>query len=113
LLHDPDIFPSTAGQTKNPVGNEDWHRISQEPITGYLIYIAFQLDRSPLFGFQVGLFWAFLIPELLIDYSFQTKFRQVRWMVIAYVTFFFAATGGMIGVVRLEAAGQLRPSSHI
>jgi hypothetical protein len=26
-------------------------------------------------------------------------FRQIRWAVIAYVTFFFAASGGLLGVV--------------
>ena len=48
---------------------------------------------------------AFLIAELLLDYIFKVEFRQVRWMVITYVVFFFAATGGLLGVARL--AGQV------
>ena len=40
----------------------------------------------------------FLIVELLLDYIFQLDFRNVRWMLITYVTLFFAATGGMIGI---------------
>ena len=38
------------------------------------------------------------MAELLLDYVFKIEFRQVRWMVISYVTLFFAGTGGMIGV---------------
>ena len=38
-----------------------------------------------------------LIMELLLDYLFNIDFRQTRWLLITYVTLFFAATGGMIG----------------
>ena len=41
----------------------------------------------------------FLLVELLLDYILKIEFRQVRWMVITYVTLFFAATGGLLGVV--------------
>ncbi len=41
---------------------------------------------------------AYLLVELLLDYVFKIEFRQVRWMVISYVTLFFAGTGGMIGI---------------
>ncbi len=68
------------------------------PVVGYLLYTASKLDRPLLYIIQVGLFLAFLIVELLIDYLLKIDFRQVRWMVITYVTFFFAAAGGMIGV---------------
>lgn len=68
------------------------------PAVGYLLYTARQLDRPTLYFIQVGLFLAFLLVELLIDFILKIDFRQVRWMVITYVTFFFAASGGMIGV---------------
>jgi hypothetical protein len=75
------------------------------PLTGYLLYSAVQLERSTLYWIQVGLFLAFLVVELLVDFIFKIDFRGVRWMVIGYVTFFFAATGGMIGVASLAGTG--------
>jgi len=71
----------------------------------YLLFTAPQLQRSRLYYIQVLLMLAFLIAELLLDYIFKVEFRQVRWMVITYVVFFFAATGGLLGVARL--AGQV------
>jgi len=75
------------------------------PIVCYLLYTAFQLERTTLYWIQVILFLAFLILELLVDFVFKIDFRGVRRMVIGYVTFFFAATGGMIGVASLASAG--------
>jgi hypothetical protein len=40
----------------------------------------------------------FLFFELIVDDILQVDFRSVNWAVIPYVMFFFAATGGMIGV---------------
>jgi hypothetical protein len=74
------------------------------PLTGYLLYTAFQLERTTLYWIQVALFMAFLVVELLVDFTFKIDFRGVRWMVISYVTFFFAAAGGMIGVAGLAGA---------
>ena len=68
------------------------------PLVGYLFYAGWRHERPGLYLIQVGLMLAFLVVELLIDYLLKIDFRQVRWMVIVYVTFFFAATGGMIGV---------------
>ena len=34
----------------------------------------------------------------MVDHIFRIDFRSQQWSVIAYVMFFFAATGGMIGV---------------
>jgi hypothetical protein len=45
----------------------------------------------------------FLMVELFLDYLLNIEFRQVRWMVISYVTLFFAATGGLLGVVAYAA----------
>jgi hypothetical protein len=40
----------------------------------------------------------FLLFELIVDDILRIDFRAVRWAVVPYVVFFFAATGGMIGV---------------
>ena len=75
------------------------------PLVGYLLFTAGQLGRSGLYILQAGLMLAFLLVELLVDYVLKIEFRQVRWMVIVYVTFFFAATGGMIGVASQAGRG--------
>ena len=67
------------------------------PLT-YLLLSAPRFDRPTLYFIQVGRMLAYLLAELLLDYVFKIEFRQVRWMVICYVTLFFAGTGGMIGV---------------
>lgn len=65
---------------------------------GYLLLKAPQLRRPALYYIQIGLMLLFLVVELLLDYVLKIDFRDVRWMVISYVTLFFAATGGMLGV---------------
>ncbi len=65
---------------------------------GYLLLKAPQFERPVLYYVQICLMLAFLLVELLLDYILKISFRQVRWMVISYVMFFFAATGGMLGV---------------
>jgi len=39
-----------------------------------------------------------LLVELFLDYILKIPWRDVRWMVITYVTLFFAGTGGLLGV---------------
>jgi hypothetical protein len=63
-----------------------------------LLLAAPQLDRPALYYVQIGLMLAYLVVTLLLDYVFKIDFRQTRWMVISYVTLFFAAAGGMLGV---------------
>ena len=58
-----------------------------------------------MYWIQVSLFLVFLIVEMLVDFIFKIQLRGVRWMVISYVTFFFAAIGGMIGIASLTGAG--------
>ena len=65
---------------------------------GYLLLKASQLDRPGLYYVQIILMLVFLAVELMLDYVLKVEFRQVRWMVISYVTLFFAATGGLLGV---------------
>ena len=64
----------------------------------YLIYSSTNMDRPKLYFIQLGLMIGFIIIELLIDYIFKVDFRHTKWMAISYVMFFFASTGGMIGI---------------
>jgi hypothetical protein len=63
-----------------------------------LLLVARGHARSPLYFLQISLMILFLVVELLLDYVLKIEFRGVRWMTVAYVTLFFAATGGMLGV---------------
>lgn len=70
------------------------------------LFITGVLARRPLLYFiQVGLMMAYLIVEVLVDYILKIEFRQVGRLVIPYVTLFFAAAGGMIGVA--SRAGKI------
>ncbi len=64
----------------------------------YLLFTASQMGRSPLYYIQLVIMIAFIIVELVLDYIFQATFRQTQAIVIPYVMFFFAGTGGMIGI---------------
>lgn len=64
----------------------------------YLLLTATQLGRPKLYSIQIGLMLVFLLVEFLLDYLLKIEFRQVRWMVIGYITLFFAATGGLLGI---------------
>lgn len=64
----------------------------------YLLLTARASGRSALYFLQISLMIGYLLSELLLDYVLKVDFRSVRWMTIAYVTLFFAATGGMLGV---------------
>ena len=66
-----------------------------------LLALAPELRRPPLYCVQVGLLLAYLLAEALLDYVFKVDFRHVRWMTVSYVTLFFAASGGMLGVAPL------------
>jgi hypothetical protein len=68
----------------------------------YLLLKAPQANRPPLYYLQVSLMLFFLLVLALLDYVFKVEFRQTRWMVIVFVTLFFAATGGMLGVASLN-----------
>jgi len=64
----------------------------------YLIYSSKNIERPVLYYIQLGLMIGFIVLELLLDYIFKVDFRHTKWMTISYVVFFFASTGGMIGV---------------
>lgn len=40
----------------------------------------------------------FIILEFLLDYISKADYTHTKWMAISYAIFFFASTGGMIGV---------------
>jgi hypothetical protein len=71
----------------------------------YMLIKAPQFDRPALYYIQIGCMLAWLFVELLLDYVLKIDFRQVRWMVIAYVTLFFAGSGGLLGLATLAGRG--------
>lgn len=68
----------------------------------YLLITANALQRAVLYYIQLTAILVFIIIELFLDYIFISDFRKVRWMTIMYVIFFFAGTGGLIGIASLE-----------
>jgi hypothetical protein len=64
----------------------------------YLLFQAPKLKRRAIYYVQISLMIAFLIVELILDYILRVDFRHTQWVVICYVTLFFGATGGMLGV---------------
>lgn len=67
----------------------------------YLLLRAHEFNRSFLYYLQVGLMLAWIILLYLVDFAFKVDFRKTRWMVIAFVMFYYAGIGGMIGVASL------------
>ncbi len=74
---------------------------------GYLFLSGFFQKRSFIYFLWLGLMIVFLILELFLDYILKIDFRHTQWMVIAYVTIFFGATGGMIGLASLAGRGWM------
>jgi hypothetical protein len=55
--------------------------------------------HQPWFYFMwLGLMALFALFELIVDDVLGIDFRSIKGAVVPYVMFFFAATGGMIGV---------------
>jgi uncharacterized membrane protein len=73
----------------------------------YLLAKAPKLERPALYYIQVALFLAFLALDLFLDYILKVDFRQTGWAVISFVTFFFAATGGLLGIASNAGRGSL------
>ena len=67
----------------------------------YLGVRARALKRPIIFYIQVSAILLFIVIELCLDYIFNIDFRNVQWMTILYVIFFFAGTGGLIGIASL------------
>ena len=64
----------------------------------YLFVVGLKTERRMIYFVWLVLMILFLFFELVVDDILQVDFRSVNWAVIPYVMFFFAATGGMIGV---------------
>lgn len=71
----------------------------------YLLLKAPSIHRPALYYIQIGLLLLWLLVELLLDYILKFDFRQIRWIVIGYVTLFFAGSGGMLGVAARAGRG--------
>jgi len=66
----------------------------------YLFLVGLETDRRMIYFVWLGLMILFSLFELIVDDILRVDFRSVQRAVIPYVIFFFAATGGMIGVAR-------------
>jgi len=73
----------------------------------FLLFKGRSVHRSALYYLQVGLMLAWLVLEFLLDWWPEVEFRETRWIVIPYVTLFFAGAGGMIGVASLAGRGWM------
>jgi hypothetical protein len=71
----------------------------------YLFVVGLKTDRRMIYFAWLVLMILFALFELIIDDVFKVEFRSTQWAVVPYVMFFFAATGGMIGVA--AQAGRL------
>jgi len=67
------------------------------PLT-YLFIMGLKTDRPLIYFVWLLLMILFSLFELIVDDILKVNFRSLQWAVIPYVMFFFAATGGMIGV---------------
>jgi hypothetical protein len=74
---------------------------------GYLLIKAPQVNRPVLYTIQVGLMLLWILVLFLVDYVLRIDFRGTQWMVISYVTLYFAGMGGMIGVAALAGRGWM------
>jgi hypothetical protein len=64
----------------------------------YLLITARAHEQAPIYYIQLIAILLFIVIELLLDYILKVDFRRVKWMTILYVIFFFAGTGGLIGI---------------
>ena len=68
----------------------------------YMLFLARRHQRPTIFYIQISVILIFILMELSLDYLFKIDFRNVKWMTILYVMFFFAGTGGLIGIASLQ-----------
>jgi hypothetical protein len=64
----------------------------------YLFIVGLRTERHIIYFVWLALMILFSLFELIIDDILKVDFRSLQWAVVPYVMFFFAATGGMIGV---------------
>jgi len=64
----------------------------------YLFVAGLKTDQRKIYFIWLALMGLFAIFELVVDQILAIDLRSTQWTVVPYVMFFFAATGGMIGV---------------
>jgi hypothetical protein len=74
---------------------------------GYLLLTAPALHRPVLYYIQISLMLSWILLLFLLDYVLKIEFRQTQWMVIGFVVWYFAGTGGMIGVASQAGRGWM------
>ena len=71
----------------------------------YLFVAGLNTNQRRIYFLWLGLMILFLLFELIGDHLLKLDFRRSQWAVVPYVMFFFAATGGMIGVASQAGKG--------
>lgn len=64
----------------------------------YLFVVGLGTGRRKIYFAWLALMVLFALFELVVDQILRIDLRSAQWTVVPYVMFFFAATGGMIGV---------------
>jgi len=64
----------------------------------YLFVVGLKTDRRKIYFVWLVLMGLFALFELVVDQILAIDLRSTQSTVVPYVMFFFAATGGMIGV---------------
>ena len=64
----------------------------------YLFVVGLRTGRRKMYFAWLALMVLFALFELVVDQILRIDLRSAKWTVVPYVMFFFAATGGMIGV---------------
>jgi len=64
----------------------------------YLFIVGRGTGRHKIYFVWLALMVLFALFELVVDQILRIDLRSAQWTVVPYVMFFFAATGGMIGV---------------
>jgi hypothetical protein len=64
----------------------------------YLSIVGLRTGRRKIYFVWLALMVLFALFELVVDQILRIDLRSAQWTVVPYVMFFFAATGGMIGV---------------
>ena len=64
----------------------------------YLFVVGLRASRRKIYFVWLALMVLFALFELVVDQILRIDLRSAQWTVVPYVMFFFAATGGMIGV---------------
>ena len=64
----------------------------------YLFVVGLRTGQRKMYFVWLALMVLFALFELVVDQILRIDLRSAKWTVVPYVMFFFAATGGMIGV---------------